>query len=142
VNAKSSGKPGREDEPPTSPDLNDSAIRADLAPAAMTAMIRLADKWGLDDHEMRHLLGGISQTCWEQWKVSPPRELTIDQFARISNLLDIYASLHKLFRKPLADEWVKRPNSNALYGGAPPLDLMLGGQISDLTMVRAHLYEA
>ncbi len=44
-----------------------------------------------------------------------------------------------LYGDDLADEWVHLPNTNALFAGATPLDVMLRGGIPAMERVRALL---
>jgi hypothetical protein len=44
-----------------------------------------------------------------------------------------------LYSDQLADEWVHLPNSNPLFGGEPPLEVMLRGGIPAMERVRALL---
>ncbi|MDH3326682.1 MAG: MbcA/ParS/Xre antitoxin family protein [Gammaproteobacteria bacterium] len=39
----------------------------------------------------------------------------------------------------LADNWLKRSNTNVLFNGHPPIDRLLGGQVADLYVIRQHL---
>jgi len=126
-------------ETPQLAEFTAAAVRAELTPAAVKAAIKLADEWGVNSERMCLLLGGISQSTWYAWKNSPPAELSIDQLTRVSYLLGIYTALRSLFRKPLANEWVSRPNSNALFAGQAPIDVMVSGGIIALAQVRAHL---
>ena len=59
---------------------------------------------------------------------------------RLSYLFGIYAALQILLPvAERADEWVRKPNSAPLFGGRPALERMLGGQVSDLFVVRQYL---
>ena len=126
-------------ESPELVDFNAPAIRAELTPAAITSMIRLAEQWSLSTERMCSLLGGISPSTWYAWKNSPPAELSVDQLTRVSYLLGIYTALHSLFRGALADEWISRPNTNGLFNGVAPVEVMISGGIVALAQVRAHL---
>lgn len=123
----------------TWPDLADPAVRAELTPAAVRGIARLADRWGLTVSQVGQLLGGVSASTWHAWQHTPPAALGTDQLTRISLLLGIYTALHVLHTGPLADHWVHRPNTNPLFGGAPPLIAMLRGGIPAMLEVRALL---
>ena len=59
---------------------------------------------------------------------------------RISYILGIYKALEILLPdEKAADEWVRRPNTAALFGGQSALDRMLSGQVADLFVVRQYL---
>ncbi len=121
------------------PDLDDRSTRAELTPAAVKAVARLADRWRLTVADVSRLLGGISESSWHSWQNSTPKALGIDQLTRTSLLLGIFTALHVLHEGPLADEWVHRPNTNALFGGRTPLAVMLAGGIPAMLEVRALL---
>jgi len=139
VSTQTLSAPASRYESPELVDFNEPVVRAELTPAAITSMIRLAEKWSLSTERICSLLGGISQSTWYAWKNSPPAELNIDQLTRVSYLLGIYTALHSLFREPLADEWVSRPNTNELFSGAAPVEVMINGGIVALAQVRAYL---
>lgn len=121
------------------PDLTDPATRAKLTPAAVTAVRRLADAWGLTTADVTALLGGIAPSTWHAWKATPPRELTMDQLTRVSLLLGMYTALHVLHEGALADQWVSRPNSNPVFSGQTPKAVMVTGGIPAMVEVRALL---
>jgi uncharacterized protein (DUF2384 family) len=74
-----------------------------------------------------------------RWKsAAGSAELTRDQMERISYVLGIYGRLHAILAdSALADDWIRRPNSD--FGGAPPLDRMLAGNIGDLADIRRYV---
>lgn len=121
------------------PDLTDPDVRARLTPAAVRGVAGLAQAWELTVQHVGHLLGGVSPSSWHAWQKNPPGALSTDQLTRVSLLLGIYTSLHVLHEGRLADEWVRRPNSNRLFGGAAPLDVMIAGGIPVMVEVRALL---
>ena len=51
----------------------------------------------------------------------------------------IYKALHILYGDKLADEWVKLPNKNPMFGGRTPLAYMLGGGLLAMQTVRKLL---
>lgn len=120
-------------------DLRDPSEQARLTPAAARGMARLAEAWGLTVPQVCSLLGEVSPSTWHAWAKSPPRTLGVDRLTRASYLLGIYTALHVLYGDELADEWVHLPNTNALFNGSTPLDVMLRGGIPALERVRALL---
>ena len=111
----------------------------DRTPAAIKAMGRLAERWQLTVSEVGQLLGGVSPSSWHSWQSSTPGALTTDQLTRVSLLLGIYTALHVLHPGELADEWVRRPNTNLAFDGRTPLQAMLAGGIPVMIEVRALL---
>ena len=121
------------------PDFQERSTRADLTPASVKAMARLAERWRVTVPEIGLLLGGISDSTWHSWQRTTPSALTTDQLTRVSLLLGIYTALHVLHHGQLADEWVQRPNSNPQFAGRTPLQAMLSGGIPAMLEVRALL---
>lgn len=126
-------------ETPAWVDLSDPGERVRLTPAAVRALPRLVAAWSLTVEQIGVLLGGIPSSTWFSWRTRPPTDLGWDRLTRVSLLLGIYSALHALFTAELADEWVGLPNSNPLFGGRTPLDVMVSGGIPAMTEVRALL---
>jgi hypothetical protein len=120
-------------------DLRDPSEQARLTPAAVRGVARLADAWGLSVTDVCSLLGEVSPSTWHAWAHRPPKSLGVDRLTRASYLLGIYAALHVLYGDELADQWVRLPNTNALFNGSTPLDVMLRGGIPAMERVRALL---
>jgi hypothetical protein len=126
-------------EVPTWVDLRDASVRERLTPGALRGMAKLGKAWGLTVEQTCSLLGEVPASTWYAWKGTPPADLGVDRLTRVSYLLGIYSALHVLFTGPLADAWLARPNSNPLFAGAPPIDVMLRGGIPALAQVRGFL---
>jgi len=118
-------------------DLTDAAERQRLTPAAVRGVHQLAKAWGLSVEEVCGLLGDLSPSTWHAWARTPPRTLAVDQLTRISYLIGIYTALQVLYPGRLAEQWISRPNTNALFASARPLDVMITGGIPALDRVRA-----
>ena len=102
------------------------------------AVIRLFDRWGLTDEQATVLLGHIATRTYQRWKVGEYGRVGIDLAARLSNLMGIHKALRLLFADPQRGYgWIGR--SNADFGGRSALDIMLGGQLTDLMRVRRYL---
>ena len=118
------------------PDLADPAERRRLTPAALRALPRLAKAWGLTTDRLGALLGEVPASTWHSWQKKPPRDLGPDRLTRASLLLGIFTALHVLHTNELADQWPTRPNTNALFGGRLPVDVMISGGIPAMVSVR------
>jgi uncharacterized protein (DUF2384 family) len=117
-----------------------TAAERNLGPAGLTTFFRIAELWELTADQQMTLLGITSPSTYYKWKKTPPRRLSPDMLERISYLFGIYKALQILLpNERQADTWVRRPNTNALFGGRPPLERMLSGQVADLYVVRRHL---
>jgi len=123
----------------TRPDIHDAQLRRRMSPGALRTWFGIAGQWTLTDIQAARLLGTPTST-YRRWKRAPEVTLDVGQMERLSLLLGIYKSLEMLLpRADAADGWIKRANSNPLFGGASPLERMLAGHIEDLAVVRRHL---
>jgi len=63
-----------------------------------------------------------------------------DTLTRLSLILGIYGDLQSFYQKDrdFGDAWVCLPNSNAVFGGAAPIEHMMQGDIESLWRVRRH----
>jgi hypothetical protein len=126
-------------ETPAWVDLREPVERERLTPSAVRGMGRLTTSWGLTVEQACSLLGEVPASTWYSWKNKAPVDLGVDRLTRISYLLGIYSALHALFAGPLADQWLSRPNTNPLFAGSTPLEVMLRGGIPAMAQVRAFL---
>jgi transcriptional regulator with XRE-family HTH domain len=109
------------------------------AAAAMRVFFRLAEAWALSVSEQATLLG-VGRTTLYQWKQGKVGPLDRHVLERLSHLFGIYAALQILLPvRERADAWLRKPNDAPLFGGRPALERMLGGQVSDLFVVRQYL---
>ena len=72
------------------PDLTDSATRKRLSPAAIEAVLKISEKWGLKSDDAMLLLGGISNGRYYGLKKSRKGPLTQDELTRVSLLIGIF----------------------------------------------------
>jgi hypothetical protein len=108
--------------------------------AGLRAFSRIADLWHLSIAEQLTLLGLSSRSTFFKWRKEPQVRLPRDTLERISYLLGIYKALQLLLPDTrAADEWIRRPNEAAVFGGRSALDRMLSGNVADLYIVRQYL---
>lgn len=125
---------GRPASLPPSPD------EASMAAAGLRAFFRIAEQWQLSTAQQRVLLGHPPPSTYFKWKKEPPASLPRDVLERLSYLLGIYKALQILLPDAArADGWVRQPNAAPVFGGRSALDRMLGGNVSDLYVVRQYL---
>ena len=123
--------------PPAVVDLSSREQRERLSPAALRAFFNLMDRWKVRDEDARQLLGGVTNGPYYVMKKHPDgRTLDADKLLRVSYLLGTFQALHVLHSAPLADEWIRLPNSNRIFGGKSPLAFMLVGGIPAMQTVR------
>jgi hypothetical protein len=125
--------------PPPLVDLAARPARERLSPPALKAFFNIAARWTLRDEDARALLGGVSNGPFYEMKRNPDRTLDADRLTRVSYLVGIFKALGVLYSEALADEWVRRPNSNPLFGGLTPLAYMIQGGLPAMQTVRRLL---
>jgi uncharacterized protein (DUF2384 family) len=112
----------------------------ELGAAALRTFFRVAELWDLSAEESMTLLGITSPSTYYKWRKAPPRRISPDMLERISYVLGIYKSLQILLpNERQADTWVRRPNTNPLYGGRPRSSGCCPDRFADLYVVRRHL---
>lgn len=112
-------------------------ITNDEAAAMFRAVVNLLAKWGVTDEQAATLLDSSVRT-FRRWKAEEPGRITRDGKARLSNLMGVHKALRIIFREPERGyRWVKAPNE--AFGNASALDVMLGGELTDLMRVRRYL---
>src|SRR5580698_2977827 len=108
--------------------------------AGLRAFVRIAELWHLSIPEQLTLLGLSSRSTYFKWRKESQVRLPRDTLERISYILGIYKALQLLLPDTrAADEWIRRPNEAAVFGGRSALDRMLSGNVSDLYTVRQYL---
>jgi hypothetical protein len=93
----------------------------------------------LKDDEARELLGSVSSSTYYEMKKNPFKTLGVDRIARVSYVIGIHKALHVLYGEPLADQRVKMPNTNMLFSGHSPLELMKQGGIVAMQQINTLL---
>ena len=126
-------------EPTPLADLNDRTQRERLSGSALQAFYNIMQAWSVRDEDARALLGGLSNGPYYRWKRQPPKVLDADVLTRTSYLVGIFKALNILYGEELADEWVRLPNTNRLFGGATPLAYMVRGGIPAMQTARRLL---
>ncbi len=137
-----STSPLRAEEPPPRGFAQLGAVDAQrLSAAGLRVFVRIAEAWGLGLDEQLVLLGQPPRSTFYAWRKAPESaRLPRDTLERLSNLLGIYKSLQILLPEPAAaDAWVRQPNQAPLFAGRSALQVMLGGNVSDLNLVRRYL---
>ncbi len=118
----------------------------DFAPAPITeaeaaAMFRAARSlfqlWGLSDEQAATLLD-LPVRTYRRWKAEGAGRIGRDGRARLSNLMGIHKALRLIFNeKERAYGWIRKAND--AFGGRSALEVMLGGELTDLMRVRRYL---
>jgi uncharacterized protein (DUF2384 family) len=107
------------------------------AAAMFRAAVNLFRLWGVTDEQAAVLLD-LPRRTFARWKAGEIGRIGRDGKARLSNLMGIHKALRIIFREPARGyAWIKKPNE--AFGGRSALDVMLGGELTDLMRVRRYL---
>ena len=107
------------------------------AAAMFRATVVMFAKWDITDDQAAILLD-VPVRSYRRWKTGEQGRIDRDGKARLSNLMGIHKALRYMFREPeRCYRWIKA--SNEAFRGAAALDIMLGGELTDLMRVRRYL---
>lgn len=107
------------------------------AAAMFRATVAMFAKWDITDDQAATLLD-VPVRSYRRWKTGEQGRIDRDGKARLSNLIGIHKALRHMFREPERSyRWIKA--SNDAFRGASALDVMLGGELTDLMRVRRYL---
>lgn len=112
-------------------------VTQDEAAAMFRAALNLFGKWELTDEQAATLLD-MPVRSFRRWKAEGPGRISRDGRARLSNLMGIHKALRIIFTEPQRGyAWIRTGNS--AFAGASALDVMLGGELTDIMRVRRYL---
>jgi Protein of unknown function (DUF2384) len=107
------------------------------AAAMFRAAVNMFAKWDITDEQAATLLD-LPVRSYRRWKAGEQGRIDRDGKARLSNLMGIHKALRYFFREAgRSYDWIKAPN--AAFQGNSALDIMLGGELTDLMRVRRYL---
>lgn len=140
---------------PTLPEFSPRILRPPdgrLVAAGMRTFANIAKAWELTGADAAKLIGvsratyyRLQNTAATEREATPRRKVALRaQLAdpalqeRLSLLLGICGDLQSYYSKDrdYGEQWVRLPNSNRVFGGHAPLDLMLSGSVVALWTVR------
>jgi len=112
-------------------------ITQDEGAAMFRAALNLFGKWELTDEQAATLLDMPVRT-FRRWKAEGPGRISRDGRARLSNLMGIHKALRIIFSEPQRGyAWIR--TGNTAFAEASALDVMLGGELTDIMRVRRYL---
>jgi uncharacterized protein (DUF2384 family) len=112
-------------------------ITDEEAAAMFRAAVTLLRLWDITDEQAAILLD-LPLRTYRRWKAGYLGRIARDGKARLSNIMGIHKALRIIFREPQrAYAWIKAPNT--AFGGRTALDIMLGGELTDLMRIRRYL---
>jgi uncharacterized protein (DUF2384 family) len=119
------------------PEFSPDPISDAEGAAMFRAAVNLFRLWQLTDEQAATLLD-LPLTTYRRWKAGSLGRIGRDGKARLSNLIGIHKALRIVFtEKQRGYDWIKAPN--AAFAGRSALQVMLGGELSDLMRVRRYL---
>lgn len=119
------------------PEFSSAPITDQEAAAMFRAALNLFRLWNITDDEAAILLD-LPVRTYRRWKAGDLGRLDRDGKARLSNIIGIHKALRIIFREPQRSyAWIKAPS--AAFGNRTALDIMLGGELTDLMRVRRYL---
>lgn len=114
-----------------------SPVTDEEAAAMFRAAVNLFRLWHITDEEAAILLD-LPVRTYRRWKAEGAGRMGRDDKARLSNIMSIHKALRTIFREPQrAYDWIKAPNT--AFGGKTALEVILGGELTDLMRVRRYL---
>ncbi len=112
-------------------------ITNEEAAAMFRAAVNLFRLWDVGDDQAARLLDLETRT-YRRWKHGRIGKIDRDGRARLSNLMGVHQALRIVFREPAQGySWIKSPNDT--FAGRSALEVMLGGELTDLMRVRHYL---
>ena len=119
------------------PEFSPDPISDAEGAAMFRAAVNLFRLWQLTDEQAATLLD-LPLTTYRRWTAGSLGRIGRDGKARLSNLIGIHKALRIIFtEKQRGYDWIKAPN--AAFAGRSALQVMLGGELSDLMRVRRYL---
>src|SRR3546814_16529676 len=101
------------------------------------AGLNLFGKWERTDGQAATLLD-MPVRSYRRWTAEGPGRVSRDGAARLSNLMGIHKALQIVFSDAQSGyAWIKAGNSD--FAGSSALDVMLGGELTDIMRVRRSL---
>ncbi|MCW1428040.1 MbcA/ParS/Xre antitoxin family protein [Novosphingobium sp. JCM 18896] len=107
------------------------------AAAMFRAVLNLFRLWGVSEDQAAVILD-LAPRTYARWKAGALGRIGRDGKARLSNLMGIHKALRLIFREPARGyAWIKA--ANQAFGGRSALEVMTGGELTDLMRVRRYL---
>lgn len=125
---------------PRIPDYSSFAERKRLSGPSLWRFFKIMKRWTVGPKDARLLLGEITSRRYQQLSAWPDgRILKQDQLLRVTTIIAIDDSLHKLLPRRQANKWVQTPSRDWRFRGRTPLGDMIDGGILTLWELRQQL---
>ncbi len=117
--------------------FSSAPLTEEEAAAMFRAALNLFRLWGVTDDQAATLLD-LPRRTFARWKAGEIGRIGRDGRARLSNLMGIHKALRIIFHEAARGyAWIKAPNE--AFDNRSALDVMLGGELTDLMRVRRYL---
>ena len=118
--------------------------RRRLSGPALRTFLAIADLWRLNEEQRRLVLGYPSRSTFHNWAklAREHRDITldVDTLTRLSAVFGIHQALGVLHAEEAEGiAWLRGPHAAPLFGGQPPLALVVSGTLDGLLQVRRFL---
>ena len=122
----------------------DPLERERLGGPGLRSFAAISERWGLSEVQRLSVLGFPGRSTYHQWLAKARSRakvlLPVDTLLRISAMLGIHKDLRILFgREEDERAWLTKPHDAPLFGGQPPLTLVVSGTQDGLMLVRRYL---
>jgi hypothetical protein len=119
------------------PAFRPEPVTQEEAAAMFRAALDLFGKWEITDEQAAALLD-LPVRTYRRWKAEGASRISRDGAARLSNLMGIHKALRIIFSDAERGyRWIKA--GNEAFAGVSALEVMLGGELTDLMRVRHYL---
>jgi uncharacterized protein (DUF2384 family) len=119
------------------PEFKPTPITDEEAAAMFRAAANLFRLWDVTDEEASILLD-MPVRSYRRWKAGELGRINRDGKARLSNIMGIHKAARIIFREARRGyDWIRKPNT--AFAGKSALEVMLGGELTDLMRVRRYL---
>ena len=122
----------------------DPTERERLGGPGLRSFAAISERLGLTEVQRLSVLGFPGRSTYHQWLAKARSGekvlLPVDTLLRISVVLGIHKDLRILFgREEDERAWLTKPHDAPLFGGQPPLALVVSGTQDGLMLVRRYL---
>jgi hypothetical protein len=118
----------------TAPEITRSQADLDrMGVKGLKAVINILDKWGCSAEQAQAILR-LPKATFYRYRSNPEKaKLDRDQLTRLSYLLNMHQALRIVFEnKDNVYGFMSKKNHNPFFNGRAPLDVIQGGDFSDL----------
>lgn len=113
--------------------------RRRLTGAAIKAVVRLTERWGINNAEAAALLG-VSESKWDRIKAGKwEGVLSQDHLTRASVLIGIFKGLSLLFANAMSVRWPTLVNRGPVFDRRSPVQAMIEGGIPTMLETRKYI---